>query len=68
MLTGTLRAFPGVASVDPLPDGGNRVELEGDEAKQGVLKALVDAGVTTISTSRPSLEEVYVRVIGDKTN
>ena len=66
-LTDTLRALPGVASVNPLPDGGHRVELEGDDAAQGVLKVLVDHGVTTISTSRPSLEEVYVRVIGDRT-
>ena len=55
-----------MASVNPLPDGGRRVELEGDEAKQRVLKVLVDQGVTTISTSRPSLEEVYVQVIGDR--
>ena len=65
-LTDTLRALPGVASVNPLPDGGNRVELEGDAAAQGILKVLVDDGVTTISTSRPSLEEIYIRVIGDQ--
>ena len=65
-LDGKLGALPGVASVNPLPDGGNRVELEGEAAAQGVLKVLVDDGVTTISTSRPSLEEIYIRVIGDK--
>ena len=65
-LADTLRALPGVASVNPLPDGGNRVELEGEAAAQGVLKVLVDDGVTAISTSRPSLEEIYIRVIGDQ--
>ena len=65
-LTDTLRTLPGVASVNPLPDGGNRVELEGEAAAQGVLKVLVDDGVTAISTSRPSLEEIYIRVIGDQ--
>ena len=65
-LTNTLRALPGVASVNPLPDGGYRVELEGDAAARGVLKVLVDNGVTAISTSRPSLEEIYIRVIGDQ--
>ena len=65
-LDGKLGALPGVASVNPLPDGGNRVELEGEAAAQGVLKVLVDDGVTAISTSRPSLEEIYIRVIGDK--
>ena len=65
-LDGKLGALPGVASVNPLPEGGSRVELEGDAAARGVLKVLVDDGVTTISMSRPSLEEIYIRVIGDK--
>ena len=65
-LHGKLGALPGVASVNPLPDGGSRVDLEGEAAAQSVLKILVDNGVTTISTSRPSLEEIYIRVIGDK--
>ena len=61
-----LRAVPGVASVGRLPDGGCRVELDSDAAAQRVLKLLVDSGVTSITTSRPSLEEVYIRVIGDR--
>ena len=65
-LDGKLGALPGVASVNPLPDGGSRVDLEGEAAAQSVLKILVDNDVTTISTSRPSLEEIYIRVIGDK--
>jgi ABC-2 type transport system ATP-binding protein len=31
-----------------------------------VLKQLVDAGVTSVNTSLPSLEEVYVQMIGDR--
>ena len=61
-----LNALPGVASVGRQPDGGFRVELDSDTAAQRVLKLLVDAGVTSITTSRPSLEEVYIRVIGDR--
>ncbi len=61
-----LNAVPGVASVGRQPDGGFRVELDSDAAAQHVLKLLVDAGVTSITTSRPSLEEVYIRVIGDR--
>ncbi len=61
-----LSVVPGVASVGQLPDGGFRVELDSDAATQRVLKLLVDAGVTSITTSRPSLEEVYIRVIGDR--
>ena len=65
-LLDSLRAVPGVASVGPLPDGGYRVELESDAASRRVLEVLVGAGVTSITTSRPSLEEVYLRVIGDR--
>ena len=65
-LLDTLRAIPGVASVNKVPDGGYRVELDNDAAARDVLRVLVDAGVTTISTSRPSLEEFYLRVIGDR--
>ena len=61
-----LSVLPGVASVGQQPDGGFRVELDSDAAPQRVLKLLVDAGVTSITTSRPSLEEVYIRVIGDR--
>ena len=65
-LLDTLRAIPGVASVNRVPDGGHRVELDNDAAARHVLQTLVDAGVTSISTSRPSLEEFYIRVMGDR--
>lgn len=68
ILLDTLRAAPGVASVKPIPNGSYRVELEGDDAAQRVLRVLIDEGITTISTSRPNLEEIYVRVIGDRDN
>ena len=61
-----LRIRPWVASVGPMPDGGYRVELESDAASSRVLEVLVSAGVTSITTSRPSLEEVYIRVIGNR--
>lgn len=66
VLRDRLSAVPGVASVGQQPDGGCRVELDNDAAAQRVLKLLVDSGVTSITTSRPSLEEVYIRVIGDR--
>jgi ABC-2 type transport system ATP-binding protein len=31
-----------------------------------VLKRLVASGVTSVKTSLPSLEEVYVQLIGDR--
>ena len=65
-LLNTLRAIPGVASVNSVADGGYRVELDSDDATRHVLQTLVDADVTSISTSRPSLEEFYIRVMGDR--
>ena len=63
-----VRSLPGVASVTSLAEGAaaHRVELEERAHFGPVLQALVDAGVTDIRTHRPSLEEVYVHLIGDR--
>jgi ABC-2 type transport system ATP-binding protein len=45
---------------------GHRIELASEQAQRGVLALLVSRGVTSIRTSRPSLEEVYVHLIGDR--
>jgi ABC-2 type transport system ATP-binding protein len=47
-------------------DGSARIEIAEDGATGAVLKLLVDAGVTSVKTSLPSLEEVYVHLIGDR--
>ena len=59
-------AVAGVGSVRNHQDGSYRVELKQESAARLVLSMLVEAGVTSIRTSRPSLEEVYVHVIGDR--
>jgi ABC-2 type transport system ATP-binding protein len=57
----------GVAAVVPAAHGsGHRIELSHESAQRGVLALLVEAGITSIRTSRPSLEEVYVHLIGDR--
>jgi ABC-2 type transport system ATP-binding protein len=61
-----VRALPGVGSVTSLIGGNYRVELVEEDAARTVLELLVSSGVTTIRTSRPSLEEVYVHIIGDR--
>ena len=61
-----LRNLPGVAAVSALSDGSYRAELANPDAISGTLQFLVGAGVTSVRTSRPSLEEVYVHVIGDR--
>jgi ABC-2 type transport system ATP-binding protein len=60
-----LRALPGVASVVPSPTStGYRIEPSEETAIPRALEFLVGAGVTSIRTSRPSLEEVYLHLIG----
>jgi ABC-2 type transport system ATP-binding protein len=57
--------LPGVASVTAV-DGGTRIEVDEEGATGEVLKRLVESGVTSVKTSLPSLEEVYVQLIGDR--
>ncbi|HET6332119.1 MAG TPA: hypothetical protein VFG30_02855 [Polyangiales bacterium] len=44
----------------------HRIELAEESAIQAVLTFLVSRGVTSIRTSRPTLDEVYVHLIGDR--
>ncbi len=60
-----IRALPGVAGVTEA-EGGTRIEVAEEGVTATVLKILVEAGVTTVKTSLPSLEEVYVHLIGDR--
>jgi ABC-2 type transport system ATP-binding protein len=60
-----LRNLPGVHSISE-SDGAARIEIAEEGATGAVLKLLVDSGVTSVKTSLPSLEEVYVHLIGDR--
>ena len=64
-LVDKLKSVPGVAAVKALPNGGQRVEIANESASRQVLEVLVGSGITSINTSRPSLEEVYLHVVGD---
>src|SRR6266540_5371667 len=58
-------ALAGVARVDH--DGASaRISVDDEGAVSTVLKLVVDAGVTAVKVSQPSLEEVYVGLIGDR--
>jgi ABC-2 type transport system ATP-binding protein len=62
-----LRDLPGVSAVSQLTQAtSHRIELADGSALQQVLSFLVARGVTSIRTSRPSLDEVYVHWIGDR--
>ncbi|MFE7383305.1 ABC transporter ATP-binding protein [Streptomyces zhihengii] len=59
-----LAGIAGVASVSRTPAGVLRIETEHSGATREVMMAIVAAGVTDVSRSRPSLEEVYLHLIG----
>jgi ABC-2 type transport system ATP-binding protein len=61
-----LTALPGVVSVRSTTEDRTRIETADASATRLVLRRLVDAGATGIATGRPSLEEVYLHVIGDR--
>jgi ABC-2 type transport system ATP-binding protein len=61
-----VRGLAGVAAVKPLATAGFRVEVTDPAVVRTVLSLLVEEGVTSVNTSRPSLEEVYVHVVGDR--
>jgi ABC-2 type transport system ATP-binding protein len=62
----TIEALPGVSGVSRGQDGTARIEVSEEGATAEVLRILVDAGLTSVQTSLPSLEEVYVHVIGER--
>jgi ABC-2 type transport system ATP-binding protein len=61
-----IRALGGVTSVDAVDGVGTRIEVDEEGVTQVVLERLVAAGVTSVKTSMPSLEEVYVQLIGER--
>jgi ABC-2 type transport system ATP-binding protein len=60
-----IERLPGVSAIQRR-DGGARIEVSEEAATAQVLRCLVDAGVTSVKTSLPSLEEVYVHLIGER--
>lgn len=43
-----------------------RIETAKPGTTASVMRLLLDQGVTTIAATRPSLEEVYLRVFGER--
>ncbi len=66
-LSRDVQALAGVSSVTRI-DGGStfRIELHDDRSANAVLAFLIASGVTSLRTSRPTLEEVYVHMIGGR--
>jgi len=57
---------PLAASVEERPDGWVRFQPDADGVSQQVLRRLVEAGVSSVRTGSPTLEDVYLKVIGDR--
>jgi ABC-2 type transport system ATP-binding protein len=66
VLAARLGRLHGVGQVEPLAGDAVRVHTCAPGATEGVLRALVAAGVTDVATGRPSLEEVYLRVMAGR--
>jgi len=58
--------IPGVSQIEMIGDGWVRIHTSSEEATASLMRLLVNSGVTSVRTSRPSLEEVYLQVIGDR--
>ncbi|MBO2466200.1 ABC transporter ATP-binding protein [Actinomadura violacea] len=65
-LTGPLELLPGVTGVEHRDGGALRVHTAGRDATRRVLAWLLDRDVLTARRGRPTLEEVYLRAIGDR--
>ncbi|QSB03973.1 ABC transporter ATP-binding protein [Natronoglycomyces albus] len=65
-LAAQVEALPGVAQVRRPGNDVLIAETSEDGASHRVLRALIDAGISDISTDSPSLEEVYLHLIGDR--
>jgi ABC-2 type transport system ATP-binding protein len=65
-LLGEIEHLPGVSAVTAQPDGSVRIEVNEEGATTVILRRLVDNGVTSVRTSLPSLDEVYVHVMGER--
>jgi ABC-2 type transport system ATP-binding protein len=63
-LVGRLEGLAGTA--EARPDDWMRFLPATEAARAEILRELVAAGVTAVRTGYPSLEEVYVRLIGDR--
>ena len=59
-----LESSGAVARVTGAEDGSARLELDERSDVGSVLRELVSGGVTSIRTTRPTLEEVYLNVFG----
>ena len=60
-----LQSFEGVSQV-VTTTAGARIEVNVESAVGQVMRHLVEAGVTSVKVTRPTLEEVYLSLVGER--
>jgi ABC-2 type transport system ATP-binding protein len=65
--TGPLPELPGILSIEPV-NGAVRLNLAPDTSPQEILRELVSRDVTVeqFEVAIPTLDEIFIRVVGDK--
>lgn len=61
-----IATLSGAGEPEDIGEGWLRIQTDRDETTASVLKLLVDSGHTSLRTTLPSLEEVYMHLIGDR--
>ncbi len=61
-----IEALPGVAAIEPLGDDWVRINSDDSGAVTTVLRLIVEEGITALRVTKPSLQEVYLELIGER--
>jgi ABC-2 type transport system ATP-binding protein len=65
-LLAAVEELPGVVGIHPLDEDWVRIDTEGSAAVSAVLRLVVEQGVTGLRVAKPSLQEVYLELIGER--
>ncbi|MEI6665639.1 MAG: ABC transporter ATP-binding protein [Chloroflexota bacterium] len=61
-----LQLLPAVSGVSAVSDQTHRVEVHDTAGVEAVLRLLVDHRVTSLRTARPTLEDLYLQLLGGR--
>jgi ABC-2 type transport system ATP-binding protein len=61
-----IRGLPGVAGTEPLEDNWIRINTDSLATVSAVLQLIAGEGITALRVTKPSLQEVYLELIGER--
>ena len=61
-----IESLPGVVGIESLDDDWVRINTRSATVISAVLRLIVDEGVTALRVEKPSLQEVYLELIGER--